>query len=206
MNNETNAALSSEEIATNKKIFLDTLRAHTARPGLEDLVAWLEHSDFFISPASTRFHGNYDGGLCEHSLNVYKCMMGLWEKYVRVDESKESAAISSLLHDLCKVRMYKKGFRNRKNNDGRWEQFQTYEIEEKFPGGHGEKSAFIIQQFMKLTPEEYLAIRWHMGGFDSAVKGGDRSLNAAYDNCKLAAMLHLADMEASQMLERTVRH
>ena len=204
MIDEMSGVLSREQIETNKETFLGALRAHVKRPGVEDLIDWLEKSDFFIAPASTRFHGNYDGGLCEHSLNVFKCMMELREKYPDFDVPEESAVLSSLLHDACKVRVYKKGFRNRKNEDGRWEQYQTYEFDERFPGGHGEKSAFIIQQFVKLLPEEYLAVRWHMAGFDSAVKGGDRAFNAACEQSKLVPMLNLADLEASHMLEDTI--
>ena len=193
-------------IEANKNRFLSTLREKVERSGIEDLIQWIEASDFFTAPASTRFHGNYDGGLCEHSLNVYDCLSGMASRYPDVDISPESIAICSLTHDLCKCRFYKKEFRNRKNDAGQWERYQTYGIDEVFPGGHGEKSAFIVQQFMRLLPEEYLAIRWHMGGYDNAVKGGDRSISAAYDKYKLCAMLHLADIEASHMLEKTVTY
>lgn len=198
-------ALSDAQVEENKSTFLSILGGIVEREGLEDLIAWLERSDFFYAPASTRFHGNYDGGLCEHSLNVYKCLLSMVERYAeQYTIPKESVIVAALLHDLCKANTYKKGSRNRKNADGRWESYLTYEFDERFPGGHGEKSAFIIQQFIKLTPDEYLAIRWHMGGYDCAVKGGDRAISNAYDQCKLAAMLHLADSEASHLLEKTV--
>lgn len=206
MSNEINVALSDEKIAINKKVFLETLRAHTARPGLEDLIDWLEQSDFFTAPASTRFHGNYDGGLCEHSLNVYDCLMNMISRYPGVKVSEESAALCSLTHDVCKANFYKKEWRNRKNDNGQWERYMTYGINELFPGGHGEKSAFIVQQFIKLLPEEFLAIRWHMGMASCSPNGDNRSLNAAFDKCKLAAMVHLADMEASHMIEKTIEH
>lgn len=192
------------DLEANKTRFLSILRDKVHRDGVEDLIQWISDSDFFVAPASTRFHGNYDGGLCEHSLHVYDCLVDIASRYPQFPCSEETIAVSALLHDLCKCRFYKKGFRNRKNEDGKWEQYQVYEIDEAFPGGHGEKSTFIIQQFMKLLPEEYLAIRWHMGGYDSAVKGGDRSISAAYDMYKLCAMLHLADGEASHLLEETV--
>ena len=187
----------------NKTRFLSIVSAKITRPGVRELVDWIENSDFFVAPASTRFHGNYDGGLCEHSLNVYDCLSAMIQRYPQYPYSEETVALVSLMHDLCKCRFYKKGFRNRKNAEGKWEQYEVYEIDERFPGGHGEKSAFIIQQFVKLLPEEYLAIRWHMGGYDSAVKGGDRSISAAYDQHKLCAMLHLADAEAAHLLEET---
>ena len=166
--------LSPEQLADNRNLFLAILETKVKRDGVEDLIAYLEDSDFFTAPSSTRFHGNYEGGLCEHSLNVYNCLMDLHQKYEKFEYTDETLAIAALMHDFTKIR--------------------------------GEKSCFIIQQFMKLTPDEYLAIRWHMNGFDSAVKGGDRAMNAAAEKCKLVPMLQLADMEASHMLEITVEH
>lgn len=198
--------LTAEMIQQNKERFLALLRDKVQREGVDDLTGWLERSDFFAAPSSARFHGNYDGGLCEHSLNVYDCLLGVMERYPQYRYTDETAAIVALFHDLCKVRLYKKGFRNRKNDEGQWERYQTYEYDEAFPGGHGEKSAYIVQQFMKLEPEEYIAIRWHMGGWDSAARGGDRTISAAYDKYKLAPMLHLADLEASQLIEKTVEY
>lgn len=203
MENTTNYTLSSQEIEANKTRFLSLLREYVQRDGIEDLIAWIEGSDFFTAPASTRFHGNYEGGLCEHSLNVYDCMTALAAKYPEYACDASSIALCSLTHDLCKCRMYVRGTRNRKNAEGKWESYRTWEFNELFPGGHGEKSAFIVLQFIKLLPEEYLAIRWHMGEYDAAVKGGDRSSSVAYDKYKICAMLHLADLEASQMLEHT---
>lgn len=198
--------VTTEQIELNESRFLFILRDKVTRSGIEDLIAWLERSDFFTAPSSTRFHGNYDGGLCEHSLNVYDCLTSLTEQYPQYRYTDETIAITSLLHDICKANCYHKGFRNRKNADGKWESYQTYEFDEKFPGGHGEKSAFIIQQFMKLEPEEYIAIRWHMGGWDNAARGGDRAISAAYEKYKLAPMLHLADSEASHLWEVTVEY
>ena len=198
--------LALEQLAENRERFLQILRDKVKRDGIEDLIAYLEDSDFFTAPSSTRFHGNYEGGLCEHSLNVYNCLMDLHQKYEKFEYTDETLAIAALMHDFTKIRVYSKQPAFRKDADGRWEQYMSYKFDEVFPGGHGEKSCFIIQQFMKLTPDEYLAIRWHMNGFDSAVKGGDRAMNAAAEKCKLVPMLQLADMEASHMLEITVEH
>lgn len=198
--------LAPEQLAENRERFLQTLRDKVKRDGIEDLIAYLEDSDFFTAPSSTRFHGNYEGGLCEHSLNVYDCLVALHQKYEKFEYTDETLAIATLMHDLCKIRVYSKQPAFRKDADGRWEQYMSFKFDEVFPGGHGEKSCFIIQQFMKLTPDEYLAIRWHMNGFDNAVKGGDRAMSAAAEKCKLVPMLQLADMEASHMLEITVEH
>lgn len=198
--------LNPERLAENRERFLQILRDKVKRDGIEDLIDYLEDSDFFTAPSSTRFHGNYEGGLCEHSLNVYQCLDELRKKYDVTEYSNETIAIAALGHDFTKIRVYSKQPAFRKDADGRWEQYMSFKFDEVFPGGHGEKSCFIIQQFMKLTPDEYLAIRWHMNGFDSAVKGGDRAMNAAAEKCKLVPMLQLADMEASHMLEITVEH
>lgn len=198
--------LSPEQLADNRRAFLQVLRDNVKRDGLEDLITYLENSDFFTAPSSTRFHGNYEGGLCEHSLNVYQCLCELRKKYDVAEYSDETIAITALGHDFTKIRVYSKQPAFRKDADGRWEQYMSYKFDEVFPGGHGEKSCFIIQQFMKLTPDEYLAIRWHMNGFDNAVKGGDRAMSEAAEKCKLVPMLQLADMEASHMLEITVKH
>ena len=198
--------LSPEQLTDNREAFLQILRDNVKRDGLEDLITYLENSDFFTAPSSTRFHGNYEGGLCEHSLNVYQCLCELRKKYDVTEYSDETIAITALGHDFTKIRIYSKQPAFRKDANGRWEQYMSYKFDEVFPGGHGEKSCFIIQQFMKLTPDEYLAIRWHMNGFDSAVKGGDRAMSVAAGKCKLVPMLQLADMEASHMLEITVEH
>lgn len=193
------------DLEANKTRFLSILRDKVHRDGVEDLIQWIEGSDFFEAPASARFHGNYAGGLCEHSLNVYDCLVTITERYPQFPYSDESIAISALCHDLTKANTMRLGKRNVKNPEtGKWEAKDVYEHHILFPGGHGEKSCFILQNFIRITPDEYLAVRWHMGGYDTAVKGGDRSCSEACEKCKLAAMLHIADMEASQLMEVTV--
>lgn len=186
----------------NKVRFLNLLKESVSRDGITELSTWLEKSDFFTAPASTFFHGNYDGGLLEHSLNVYDCLsrkvisLGLSEMY-----SPETVAIVSLLHDICKVNFYKKGFRNVKDA-GVWTQKEVYEIDELFPcGDHADKSVILLQNFIKLEPEEILSIRAHMGGWDNAMKGGARFISKIFERSKLAVLLHLADMEATYIME-----
>lgn len=171
------------------------------RDGIENLFEWLEKSDFFIAPASTRFHGAYESGLLEHSLNVYDSLTSLNAQYGGAI-SDETIAICALFHDVCKANTYKKGTKRTKDEDtGEWYDKEIYFRDEVFPIGHGEKSCIILQWFIKLTVPELLAIRHHMGGFDSAVKGGDYSMNKAYDTNKLSAMLHIADMQATYLME-----
>lgn len=192
-----------------KTQFLDIANNNIKREGIDTLLSWLEKSDFFIAPSSARFHGNYAGGLCEHSINVYNCLKMLVENYKsqfpEFEISEETMAIISLFHDLCKTNFYKKTFRNVKNEEtGQWEKKEVYQIEDRLGMGHGEGSLYIIQSFMKLNRDEALAIRWHMGEFDNAVKGGDYSINTAKEQSPIVTLLHLADIWASSFLEKTI--
>lgn len=183
-----------------KQRFLD-LYSNINREGADALLDWLNSSDFFTAPASTKYHGSHEGGLVEHSVNVYDCLvgelssMGLSESY-----TPETVAIVSLLHDICKANFYKKGTRNVKEND-QWVKKEVYEIDEKFPCGHGEKSVIILQNFIHLDAEEIFAIRAHMGGWDTSVKGGDYFIGKIFERSKLAILLHLADMKATYLME-----
>lgn len=188
-----------------KEDFLNIYKTHIKREGADKLLAFLESSDFFDAPASTRFHSAFEGGLCSHSVNVYKRLLFNIENEFGEDwenhYSHESIAICSLLHDLCKVDYYKKDYRNVKEND-KWIKKECFVKEEVLPYGHGEKSVYIIHSFIKLSREEAIAINWHMGGFDSRVKGGDGSISEAYDKFPLAIMLHVSDIEATYLDEK----
>ena len=175
------------------------------RDGADRLLEYLTgRCDFFTAPASTRFHSSYDGGLAQHSLNVYHCLVQYLARE-RVKEvykltcSEETAAIVALLHDICKVDTYVRDTRNVKNEKtGQWEKVPIYRTEDKLPYGHGEKSVYMISGFMKLSREEAMAIRWHMGfsGSEDANLVG-RALEAY----PLAFALSTADMEATYFLE-----
>ena len=185
--------------------FIEIFRTHIKREGAEELLDYLMNkSDFFTCPASARFHGSYPGGLCEHSVNVYRCLVDYLarprvQELYGLDYSEESVAIVSLLHDLCKVGCYKAGTRNVKNETtGQWEKVQTYFYEDKLPYGHGEKSVYIISGFMRLAREEAMAIRWHMG---FSGPEDERTVGQALRQYPLAFALATADMEATNFLE-----
>lgn len=186
-----------EIIQANKKVFLE-LCSKINRDGIDKLLAWLEKSDFFTCPASTRFHGAYAGGLLEHSLNVYSELCRLSKAYPEFSFSEESMIIVALFHDLCKVNFYGVEKRNRKNDTtGQWEKYDAYTYDEQFCfGGHGSKSVYLTQYFIKLTPEEAVAINCHMGAYD-----GNKDAGRAYEHFPLAWMLHVADESAAYIKE-----
>lgn len=180
--------------------FIEIYTRDIHRPGSEKLLDWLQTTDFFRAPASTRFHGACEQGLVMHSLNVHHA---LTHYFMEEDDSAESFAICALLHDLCKANFYKPGTRNVKNEaTGQWEKVPTFTIEDAFPYGHGEKSVYLIERFMKLKNSEAVAIRWHMGGFDEAARGGSYAVSQAYDRYPLAVKLHMADLAATYLMEK----
>ncbi len=174
-----------------KDDFLKIYTESIHRDGADKLLEWLKGSDFFTAPASAKYHGNHEGGLCEHSLNV-------WHRLSQeCDASAETTAICGLLHDVCKVNFYITSTRNVKNEStGQWEKQPYYTVDDKVPYGHGEKSVYIISGFMRLTREEAFAIRFHMGDY------ADKNTPKAFSMFPLALMLHIADLEATFIDEK----
>lgn len=182
--------------------FVELLRT-TNRDGIEELIRYLqEETDFFTAPASTKYHGAFAGGLLMHSINV--CAELRLDPNSKVYPT-ETLIIVALLHDICKANCYRTEKRNVKENGG-WVEKQIYVFEDELPLGHGEKSLYLASKFIELSDEEAAAIRWHMGAFDNAFRGGDRGLNAAYEKYPLAVLLHMADMRATYLVERGERH
>ncbi len=180
--------------------FISLYKDKIHRNGADRLLEWLEGTDFFVAPASTKFHGACEGGLVQHSVNVYYAMR---DHFFEEGDQEESFALCALLHDLCKANFYKKGTRNVKNEaTGAWEKVLNYTIEDQFAYGHGEKSVWLIERFIKLKPAEAIAIRWHMGGFDEAARGGSFAISQAYDQYPLAVKLHMADLYATYLMEK----
>lgn len=206
---------------SNADIFLRLFQDNIKRDGASTLLEWLKKSDFFTAPASTKYHGAYEGGLLEHSLNVYNCLLGELSSMDMDDKySSETVAIVSLLHDVCKTGLYVKEPRNQKTYDQEkvaaaqrwevkhdslgdfiWETIMGYKTDDQLPYGHGEKSVYIISGFMRLSREEAMAIRWHMGFSDNDFRGGGQSVGKAFEAYPLAVLTHLADMKATYLLE-----
>lgn len=192
-----------------KQEFLDIFYDNVERDGAEEFLNYLEKTDFFTSPASSRFHNNFEGGLCAHSVNVYKRLLSLvqhefgenWQKVI----SPESVAIIGLLHDVCKVNNYVVEMRNVKV-DGEWVQKPFYKVEDSLPYGHGEKSVYMISGFMKLSREEAMAINWHMGAFDERAKTNSAILKNVFKKYPVAFLTHLADYMATYLDEETIEN
>jgi len=188
-----------------KELFMDIYRKNITRDGADKLLDFLEHkSDFFTAPASTRYHNAFEGGLLKHSLNVYECLVQylarerVKETY-KLNVSDETAAVVALLHDVCKVNFYTVSYRNAKDEKtGQWEKVPYYTINDTLPYGHGEKSVYMVSGFMRLTREEAMAIRWHMGFSGTEDKN---TIGRALEKYPLAFALSVADMEASYFLE-----
>lgn len=172
------------------------------REGIDKLIDFLEgKSDYFTAPASTKYHGNFEGGLAEHCFNVYTLLKEKNERF-NLGLSEETVIITGLLHDMCKVNFYKKEQKWRKDSNGKWEGYEAYGCEDTYPIGHGEKSIIMLQHFIKLNKEEVLLIRWHMGGFES--KDNSMHMHNAYDKLPACVAIHAADIEASYLLEKHV--
>ena len=199
-------------IEKNKNEFIELLRS-TNRDGIENLISWLtEKSDFFNAPSSTIYHGNFAGGLCLHSLNVYYAAKKFYETYKElslpeknIDDIKEdNLIIASLLHDLCKANYYKAYEKFQKDESNNWIKYFSYKIDDKFPIGHGEKSVFIANTFIKLTGPEMLAIRWHMGTADPGLWMSNYTKPAmctSFNKVPLSILIAQADFFASYCME-----
>ena len=194
-----------------KDRFVELYQQLITRPGADKLLAWLETTDFFEAPASTRFHLSRPGGLVEHSIHVYHRLHVLFvserqnrenEPFIELSDSEEETiAICGLLHDICKANFYAVEMRNRKNEQDQWEKYPFYVVNDQLPYGHGEKSVYIISGFMKLTREEAMAIRWHMGFSDNDFRAGGFSVGNAFEKFPLALLTHMADLQATYLDE-----
>ena len=193
---------------TAKEEFISIYTENIKRQGAGKLLEFLKKSDFFKAPSSTRYHSAYEGGLVQHSVNVYHCLKDYLSRprtkeMYRMDFSEETIAIVALLHDVCKIDFYATEMRNKKNDEtGQWEKVPFYTIKDNLPYGHGEKSVYIISGYLygegRLTRDEAMAIRWHMGFSGIEDKN---TIGKALETYPLALALHVADMEASYFLE-----
>ena len=206
MTNEKIEQDQANKLAQIKAEFVEIFNANIKRDGAKELLDFILMTDFFTAPASTRFHSAYAGGLAEHSIKVYKRLLMLvqneygenWQDNI----SAESVAICGLLHDVCKINTYKVEMRNTKEN-GVWVQKPYFTTEDPMPYGHGEKSVYMVNGFMRLTREEAMAINWHMGPYDMRVKGGSFALSDVFYLYPTAMLMYMADLQAAYLDETT---
>ena len=203
----------AEQTNPNIERFESLLRS-TERAGMDSLMEFIRKSDFYTAPASTRYHSCHEGGLLEHTLNVYDRLVSkfndeLWKD--KVDVGSDSLIIAALLHDLCKCYFYGTELKNKKeysdkgaksDSNGRfdWVTVPSYTVDDKIPYGHGEKSVMMVEEYIKLKPMERYAIRWHMGF--SEPKENWNTLGTAMRKYPLILALHMADLESTYLLEK----
>lgn len=203
------------QIESNKNKYINLLRS-TNRERIEELISWLETTDFFIAPSSSKYHGNYPGGLCEHSLNVYRVAVQFRDNILSLSNKFDEAhsfrddelIIACLLHDLCKVNFYEMTEKWKKDETKpvgqQWIKYIGYTINDKLPLGHGDKSMFMAQNFIQLTANEALAINHHMNFFNPSMELNayqHAAFTQAVEKYPLVGTVALSDAVASFMIE-----
>jgi 23S rRNA maturation-related 3'-5' exoribonuclease YhaM len=178
-----------------KAEFKSLVAKYIHREGIEELMESLEKSDFYVAPASTRYHDSEEHGLVKHSIKVFDWLM---KDYGDVYDH-ETIAIVSLFHDVCKIGFYKIEMRNAKNEKGNWEKVPYYTIDDQLPINHACKSVIMLQQLIKLNNDEILAICSHMGL--SEPKENYNTISKAFTDCPLALALHFSDMKSTYINE-----
>jgi hypothetical protein len=193
---EETYTLTPEQIEADKIKIIELLRS-TERPGMERLIEWLDtKSDFFTAPASTKYHLHCKGGLARHSLNVYERLKAKVDGGL-LTLKDDTVIITTLLHDVCKANFYSVQKRNRKI-EGQWVEVEEWGVDEKLPIGHGEKSCYIVQSFMRLSPEEFAMIRFHMGRESESYNDYFSKAAAVFPG---VAAIHTADLESAFIIE-----
>ena len=206
------------QIQQNKDRFLE-LVSSIERPhaNLEGLTGWLQSSDFFVAPASAKYHSAYKGGLCAHSLNVYDNLVALVKDFGMEEIiSEDTCKIVGLLHDLAKINFYKLDYRNKKiysetgskhDEQGRFDwvtvkEYASLEDTERFIyGNHETTSEYYIRSFVPLTYIESIAIIHHHGNMSwDSMKD---NIGSVWNIYPLSLLLYIADMEAAFINENT---
>lgn len=195
-----------------KKLFVENTLLMTNRPGIDKVIEFLNNTDFYTAPASTVYHSNCECGLLNHSIIVYSTAMETKKMYVDMNPPVEdklnddSIAICALLHDICKCCFYVKQTKWKKDDNGQWQSYIGYGVEDVFPIGHGEKSVIMLQNLgLELKPEEMLAIRYHMGMWGDGGSEQKYSQNQAVHCSPLVPLIQMSDFTASTIFEPTYK-
>lgn len=210
--------MTPETIQQNKETFCELLRSITREGAMIDkLISKLESSDFFVAPASTKYHNSMEGGLVDHSLNVYYNLKSLVKnKHLEEVIPEDSIIICGLLHDFSKMNLYEKSYKNvkkyweygkKRDNGGNFdwvveEAYKTVDLEKRFIyGNHEETSEFMVRQYIPLTLEESIAILTHHFSMSYDCVPVE-SVALKYERYPLCCMLHAADMISTYIDER----
>lgn len=194
-----------------KAEFIEMLKS-TEREGVDYVIEEIERLGFFDAPASANHHLNVEGGLTQHSLNVAKASLAVWEAMKPLEPTldkeitRDSIIIAALLHDVCKADIYRRSVKKKKNALGQWEDSEGYKLTYKnFPMGHGEKSLVVVLcSGLELSDAEMLAIRWHMGawGVNQNSLEDCKSYDVARKLYPLVSIVQTGDSLAASILER----
>ena len=207
--------LTDNQIEENKITFLKLVsEIEIEGADTEGLVKYLDENDFFTAPASTQYHSNFKGGLCQHSLNVCQAILDLAEKYFPEQYSRSTLLTVSLFHDISKTNFYESTIINKKiynekgskqDNQGRFDWFaeqvfKVKDVHDRFLAGtHEENSLLILSKFIPLTLEESVAIMNHHG---TASPNMPTDLSAIMNKFPLLTLLHLSDLIGTYINER----
>lgn len=184
--------MEDKEIFNNWEEYKNLLKS-TNREGIDNIIKWLDETDFKFAPASTQYHSSEKGGLLKHSLNVYYHMYDFENLLKFFDLKEDNIIITALLHDVCKVQTYETSYRNVKNEEGQWVKAPYYTVNDMMPYGHGEKSVILLLMYgLKLSHLECMMIRNHMGAFRDNQYLND--VSHRFSKCPQSLVLHYADM------------
>lgn len=196
------------DMEKNKERYLKLLEEVLYEEEFNNLKDWLDTGDFFSAPASTKYHLHGEGGLCQHSLNVYDCLSKKVKEW-GLEYPESTIRIVSLMHDFCKINVYVKSTRRvppERSGTGNWETEDVWIKDDAYHLGHASKSVYLIQQFIPLNMLEIEAIHSHMGSTDLSTMFNSFDLNSIFSVNPLAICLHLADMESSYLMEGEIEN
>ena len=190
--------------------YLTLCGSEKAAAEVKAFLSYLDKTDFYQAPCSTKYHLSCDGGLAQHTLHVLMELVRLILPATR--EQIGSCVMAAICHDLCKIGVYQRRVRAKKvysqqtpegvslkkdsNGTFYWAEETFYEYSDSMPFGHGRKSAYMAMGFFpEMGDEVYAAIEAHMGIESDKTMG-------MYASNKIALYLHIADMAATNLIER----
>lgn len=173
----------------------------TKREGIEELLDYMDEIGFLTSPASTQFHGAYEGALAEHSVNVLECAEKIGVALLggaEYNKIQDSVIICAILHDLGKCGQFGKPlYVPNILKSGEVSDKKPYETNKDLMTlPHEIVSCIEATKFIDLTEEEQRAIAWHnglYGCFKYDIQGKETILYM---------IIHWADMWASRIVEK----